>query len=294
MAGDVGRFWEPRDDAVDRADVEFIGTQFDDERHQEVEVARLVAVQRSPFHAIARRGLETMMAIGDDKGFGMNAGGDLSDGVRVVDLPDAVDDPVVVGRLVMVGREPDRRRERLRQTVRERKAPDRRDVHLAGAQQVEAVLAELRHRALMGEHLAAFVVEAERADHAGRRSPGTSLVAEGHPVRVERRAFVADQDPVPLPGVEERRRVLVPVEAARRIIDRQFDQDRVEAAARRKSGTLVRTDDVVRRGDDVIEVDAVRVVAQSAEGLEAGHRRASRLSASIGQGARDTGAKMAR
>ena len=53
---------------MDRPDVELVGSQLDDERHQVVEVAGLVAVELAPLLAVTGRGLEAVVPVGDDEG----------------------------------------------------------------------------------------------------------------------------------------------------------------------------------------------------------------------------------
>ncbi len=147
-------------------------------------------------------------------------------------------------------------------------APDGRGVDPGGPQQIEAVALGLRQGLLVGEDRGgAGLVDAERADHP----VGRMALGGGHPVGVERRGGVADQDPVVLPLRQQMGGVLVTIETRARVGFGELDPDRICTVPLGELDTFVRCDDVVGRRDHHGEIGTRRVVTQSAERIEARH-----------------------
>ena len=91
-------------------------------------------------------------------------------------------------------------------------------------------------------------------------------------IDVKSGGVIATKDATCQPAVEETGRILVLVEPARLIGHRELDMDRVVRAASGQHGTLGGADDVIRRGNDGVGIDAGSVVANCRERFEAGHR----------------------
>ena len=102
--------------------------------------------------------------------------------------------------------------------------------------------------------------------------PVATVVVEGHLIDVKSGGVIATKDAACQPAVEETGRILVLVEPARLIGHRELDMDRVVRAASGQHGTLGGADDVIRRGNDGVGIDAGSVVANCRERFEAGHR----------------------
>ena len=106
-----------------------------------------------------------------------------------------------------------------------------------------------------------------------------------HPVHVERRLLILDEDVLGQPLVEPAAGGRIAV--ATGLVDGQVDVYDVVGIAFAEGMTLLGADDVVRRRYDAVEVNGVGVVTDAGERLEPGHDvLATRPSGAVRESAR--------
>ena len=141
---------------------------------------------------------------------------------------------------------------------------------MGGPQQLEAVAAGLGSGALMGQNRSfARRGQSQRTYHPHRVMPVAGVVGKIHPVAIQSGLAVPAQDSPGLPFGQAVRRRLVAVEAG--CLIGKLDPDRVVRAVFLQRSPFIGRDDVIRRCDDVVEPNPVRVVAEAGERLESGH-----------------------
>ena len=204
----IGGRIEPTHQSMDRSDAELRLGQFDDETHHGIGRG---ACAVGPAHPIpmGQRGLIPMVTIGDDDGMGLDGGADRRDALRIGDHPDGVGDTI--------GDELHRRRtlrfEQFGEADGGGEPPDRREVGVSGAEQIETVALRLRGRVLMAEDLAlAGGAQAQGADDTRGVPLCTVLVDRRHPMDGERRELVGDEHVIAPPLRQSSRGVGVGVD----------------------------------------------------------------------------------
>ena len=217
---------------MNRLDAQLVVHELDDERHDR-RSAGVVDAGCPPFVAIVDRGLETVVAVGEDQPVRIDRRADRGDRGRVVDGTEFVTHAVGIGARAQRPRPLGQ----LGEAGAERERPDRIDVDPHLAQQREPVRFGLGQRAFVRQDVvAARLRQAERADHTAG-VPAAVL----HPVGVETSGAVDNEDPVAHPRREHRRgpgvAVAVGVLVARRISRTELQSCTASSAACSSSST---------------------------------------------------------
>jgi hypothetical protein len=259
---------------MDGSHTQLVLHQFAEVRHGEVVRTRQAAVLGAAFLAVLPAHAIAVVTVGDEHGARGDRGADGRAALGVVDALDGVRHAVVIdGRPEW--------RARLEQEPGEASGqgqpPDRGEVGVCRAGELEPVGRGLRRGPFVGEHAVAvgrfraFGCHLERSDDADGRPGPPGIVGEHHAVERERRMLVVLQDALVPPLLERECRPLV---ASRAVgLGRHVDPDDVGLVADGQVVPLGLRQHVVGRRDDVVEVDPRGVVAQTDEGLEAGHGR---------------------